>query len=63
MNKTSEKAFEDAIANVLLASEYQRHQSKDFDRENAIFRDVALKFIQTTQTKEWDKCYLFWNLS
>ncbi|MCA6510688.1 MAG: type I restriction endonuclease subunit R [Pseudanabaena sp. M051S1SP2A07QC] len=55
MNRTSEQAFENAIADVLLASGYQRHQSKDFDRENAIFRDVALKFIQTTQTKEWDK--------
>lgn len=55
MSRTSEQAFENVIADVLLASRYQRHQSKDFDRENAIFRDVALKFIQKTQTKEWDK--------
>lgn len=54
-SNTSEQAFENAIADVLLASGYQRHQSKEFDRENAVFRDVALKFIQTTQTKEWDK--------
>jgi type I restriction enzyme, R subunit len=55
MNRTSEQAFENAIADVLLASGYQRHESKGFDREDAIFREVALKFIQTTQTKEWDK--------
>ena len=34
MNRTSEQAFENAIADVLLASGYQRHQSKDFDSKN-----------------------------
>jgi hypothetical protein len=43
MNRTSEQAFENAIADVLSASGYQRHQSKEFDRENAIFQDIALK--------------------
>jgi hypothetical protein len=31
MSRTSEQAFENAIADVLLASGYQRHQSKDID--------------------------------
>jgi type I restriction enzyme, R subunit len=55
MNRTSERAFENAIEDVLLASGFQRHTSKEFDRENAIFPAVALKFIQTTQPKIWDK--------
>ncbi len=58
MNRTSERAFENAIEDVLLASGFQRHLSKEFDRENAIFPTVALKFIQTTQPKIWDKLEL-----
>jgi type I restriction enzyme, R subunit len=55
MKRTSETAFENAIEDVLLSSGFQRHISKEFDRENAIFCNVALKFIQTTQPKIWDK--------
>jgi type I restriction enzyme, R subunit len=55
MKRTSEQAFESAIEDVLLASGFQPHKSKDFDRENAIFRQVAIDFIQTTQPKIWDK--------
>jgi type I restriction enzyme, R subunit len=58
MNRTSERAFENAIEDVLLSSGFQRHTSKEFDRENAIFPTVALKFIQATQTKIWDKLEL-----
>mgnify|MGYP003445767094 CR=1 FL=1 len=55
MNRTSETAFENAIEDVLLSSGFQQHTSKEFDRENAIFPTIALKFIQTTQPKIWDK--------
>jgi type I restriction enzyme, R subunit len=58
MKRTSEAAFEHAIEDVLLSSGFQRHTSKEFDRENAIFPTVALKFIQTTQPKIWDKLEL-----
>jgi type I restriction enzyme, R subunit len=58
MNRTSERAFENAIEDVLLSSGFQRHTSKEFDRENAIFPAVALKFIQTTQSRIWDKLEL-----
>lgn len=55
MKRTSETAFEDAIENVLLASGFERHESSDFDREQAVFRNVALQFIKITQKKVWDK--------
>jgi type I restriction enzyme, R subunit len=58
MKRTSETAFENAIEDVLLSSGFQRHTSKEFDRENAIFPTVALKFIQNTQPKIWDKLEL-----
>jgi len=52
---TSENAFENAIADVLLASGFQRHYSKDFDRENAIFPKESIAFIKATQKQIWDK--------
>jgi type I restriction enzyme, R subunit len=55
MNRTSEQAFENAIADVLLASGYHRHFSQEFDRENAIFPNEVLAFIQFTQPKVWEK--------
>lgn len=55
MKRTSEAAFETAIEDVLLAQGYEKHDSKSFDRERAIFPEVALDFIRTTQTKTWDK--------
>jgi type I restriction enzyme R subunit len=51
--RTSEAAFETAIEAVLLAYGYVRHTSSEFDRERAIFPDVALAFIRSTQPKEW----------
>ena len=51
----SETAFENAIENVLLTSGFTKHLSQEFDREIAIFPNVALNFIQTTQPKLWDK--------
>jgi len=55
MKPTSEAAFETAIEDVLLAQGYEKQDSKSFDRERAIFPEVALDFIRTTQAKTWDK--------
>lgn len=55
MKRTSEAAFETAIEDVLLSKGYEKHDSKSFDRERAIFPEVVLDFIRTTQTKTWDK--------
>lgn len=55
MKRTSETAFETAIEDILLSQGYERHNSKSFDREKAIFPEVALDFIRTTQTNNWEK--------
>lgn len=55
MKATSEGAFETAIEAVLLAGGYVRHVSKEFNAELAIFPEVALSFIQKTQSKVWEK--------
>lgn len=55
MKRTSEAAFETAIELVLMADGYEKLLSRDFDRERAIFTDVALSFIRNTQTKTWEK--------
>ena len=55
MKQTSEAAFETAIEAVLLADGYQSLASCAFDRERAIFSDVALDFIRATQIKTWEK--------
>jgi type I restriction enzyme R subunit len=52
---TSEAAFETAIEAVLLADGYQALLSSAFDRERAIFPEVALAFIRDTQQKTWKK--------
>ncbi len=55
MKRTSEAAFETAIEDVLLSKGCEKYDSKSFDRERAIFPEVVLDFIRTTQTKTWDK--------
>jgi len=55
MRQTSEAAFETALEDALLAQGYEKHDAKAFDRERAIFPEVALDFIRTTQTKTWGK--------
>ncbi|MDD2738981.1 MAG: type I restriction endonuclease, partial [Methylomonas lenta] len=55
MKPTSEAAFETAIELVLLADGYEKLPSSDFDRERAIFPDIALTFIRNTQAKNWEK--------
>ncbi len=55
MKQTSEAAFETAIEAVLLADGYHQLPATAFDRERAIFPEVALEFIRATQTTTWDK--------
>ena len=55
MKRTSEAAFETAIEDVLLVQGYEKHDSRSFDRERAIFPEVALDFIRSTQEKTWNK--------
>lgn len=55
MKSTSEAAFETAIEAVLLKDGYHKHTSKEFDRERAIFPEVALEFIRSTQATTWNK--------
>ncbi len=55
MKSTSEAAFETAIEEVLLVNGYVKHASREFDAEQAIFPEVALEFIRTTQNKVWEK--------
>ncbi len=51
----SESAFEFAIDLDLLARGYMAVDKAGFDRERAIFPEVALAFIRETQPKEWGK--------
>lgn len=55
MKRTSENAFENAIEDILLASGFNRHLSMDFDRDRALFPEVAISFIRQTQKKVWEK--------
>ncbi len=55
MKQTSEAAFEAAIEMVLLADGYHQLSSGGFDRERAIFPEVALDFIRDTQDTIWKK--------
>ena len=51
----SEAAFETVIETQLLSRGYISLAPEGFDRERAIFPDVALDFIRSTQPKEWAK--------
>lgn len=54
-SRHSETAFETVIEAHLLANGYIAVDCDGFDRERAIFPDVVLAFINTTQKKDWDK--------
>ena len=49
----TEKAFETAIEDHLLAHGWQRGDSLAFDRKRALFPAELLAFIQATQPKSW----------
>ena len=55
MKKNTETAFAKLIEDVLLHSGFTRHNSPQFDREAAMFSDIALHFIETTQPKLWHR--------
>ena len=50
-----EAAFETVLADTLLSGGYQAISSSDFDRERAIFPNMALAFIRATQPQPWEK--------
>ena len=55
LNTRGEIAFESVLADTLLAGGYEGVSPLGFDRERAIFPDVALDFIRTTQPNAWGK--------
>ncbi len=55
MKPTSELAFEETLTETLLANGYEDVPNKSFDRERAVFPEIVLSFIQTTQEKQWKK--------
>ena len=55
MTRTTEAAFESVIEAHLLANGYVAVRNSGFDRDRAIFPDVALAFIRETQPTEWAK--------
>ncbi len=55
MSRIAEIAFEIAIERHLLDQGFILVNRDGFDRERAIFPDVALGFIRETQPKEWGK--------
>ncbi len=56
MSITSETTFESAIIESLLSSGgYSEGNSSAYDPELGMFKAEVLQFLQTTQTKQWDK--------
>jgi type I restriction enzyme R subunit len=55
MKTHSEAAFETVLYESLLAGGYQDVSRYGYDRERAIFPDVLIDFIRTTQQKQWAK--------
>jgi type I restriction enzyme, R subunit len=55
MSETSEKSFETIIESHLLENSYVSIPVDGFDRERAIFPELVLAFIRTTQQKQWAK--------
>ena len=55
MNRTGESAFETVIEAHLLANGYVSVPGRGFDRERAVFPEVALGFIRETQPDAWTR--------
>jgi type I restriction enzyme R subunit len=55
MNATNEAAFEISLSATLLAGGYVKVTPDSFDRQRAIFPQVVLDFIRTTQSAHWKK--------
>ncbi|MDG4601474.1 MAG: type I restriction endonuclease [Defluviicoccus sp.] len=55
LNTRGEKAFESVLEEALFASGYEAVPRAAFDRERAIFPDIAIAFIRATQAAAWEK--------
>ena len=55
MNATTEAAFEISLSATLLAGGYVTVTPDSFDRQRAIFPQIVLDFIRTTQSAHWKK--------
>lgn len=55
MKSHTEAAFETVLFDSLRAGGYAEISRDGFDRERAIFPEVVIDFIRTTQPKHWDK--------
>jgi type I restriction enzyme R subunit len=55
MSTHTELAFETVLTDTLLAKGYEAIAPETFDREQAIFPQVALDFIRRTQPQHWEK--------
>ena len=55
MKTHTEAAFETVLFDSLLAGGYEQISRDDFDRERAIFPNVVIDFIRSTQQKHWEK--------
>jgi len=55
MSITSEKTFETAIIESLLANGYSEGNTSDYSAELGMFKADILQFLRTTQAKQWDK--------
>ena len=55
MNRTGEAAFETVIEAHLLGNGYVSVPGRGFDRERAVFPEVALEFIRETQPEAWSR--------
>ena len=55
MNRTGEAAFETVIEDHLLGNGYVSVPGRGFDRERAVFPEVALGFIRETQPEAWSR--------
>jgi type I restriction enzyme R subunit len=51
----SEGAFETVLVDGLFESGYETLHATTFDRERAIFPEVATEFIRSTQPEQWKK--------
>ena len=55
LNTRGELAFESVLADALLAGGYEAVSPELFDRDRAIFPNIAIEFIRGTQAAAWEK--------
>src|SRR5688500_12382056 len=52
---TSEIAFESVLERYLLDGGYKQVDTREFDKDKALFPRLSIEFIKYTQPKEWQK--------